>query len=249
MHLLNCVLIKKREGVCKMKKILGFLMAVMVIVVAIVAIIVVLKISEGPTTKLTLTPIPITTETKVVEVKTEPQINRNGIPIEVLMAPEVQIKLRDEPGTTNAKRAAEIANGTVLQPGDIFSYNKIVGERTKERGFITGSLPMKDKNGDTIYVDSVGSGVCRLSVALATTVSRTGLKQIEKTPHEFVPYYFETNKDQRLVDATVYWGNGPEPLIDNKFQNNKNFDIKIKCDVSSESILHVSFWKLIYPNN
>jgi len=182
---------------------------------------------------------PPSTTTPAPEIKAK-------IPKLELMAPTVTIKLRNEPGTVNARRAAQIVNETILKPGEIFSYNKIVGERTLEKGFVVGSLPIKDVDGTIKNIKSVGSGICRLSVGLATAAKKNNLQQIEITRHEFTPYYFETNKDQNLVDATIYWGNGTEPLIDNKFKNNKNFDIQIKCDVDSDSILHVSFYKLIY---
>lgn len=220
-------------------------MTVMVIVVTIVAIIVVLKVLEEPTTiKLTVTPVPITTETKVVEVNIEPQINRNGIPTEVLMAPEVQIKLRDEPGTVNARRAAEILDKYVLKSGETFSYNTVVAPRTEANGFVYGSMPITI-NGKEEITEVVSSGVCRLVVGLATAVKRVGLKQIEITPHEYTPYYFATNPDQHLIDATVYMDGN----IDNKFKNNKDHDIRIKCNVDKNCVLHVSFYKLIYPNN
>jgi vancomycin resistance protein YoaR len=191
------------------------------------------------------TPDPEPVQVPVVEVKTPtPTINRTGTPREILMAPEVQIKLKEEPGTVNARRAAEILNGYVLKSGEIFSYNTVVAPRTEANGFVYGGMPVKIDGVETI-VSTLASGACRVVVGVATEVKRTGLEQLLITPHEYTPYYFAANPDQHLVDATVYTDGG----VDYTFRNNKDFDIRIRCSVDKEPVLHVSFYKLIYPNN
>ena len=184
------------------------------------------KETPTPTPKTTATPAPTVTPKSKVKLE---------------LISSVSIKLRKEPGTVNAQVAAKIVNGYILKSGKIFSYNGVVGERTLAKGFIVGTLPITDKNGKKVIIKSVGSGVCRLSVGLATAAKRASLKQVEIKAHEFTPYYFYTNKG--LVDATVYW----DSKIDNKFQNIKDYDIKIICSVDTKSVLRVSFYKIIYP--
>lgn len=174
-----------------------------------------------PTTKPTPTPIARVT----------------SVPANAELISSAKIVLRKEPGTTNAGVAAKIANGYILKAGETFSYNGVVGERTLEKGFIWGTLPITDANGNEVIIKSVGSGVCRLSVGLATAAKGAGLQQIEITAHQHTPWYFSNNKG--LVDATVYWDGG----IDNKFKNNTANDILIQCDVTNY-VLHVNFYKL-----
>ncbi|GEM_PF-3870135 len=151
-----------------------------------------------------------------------------------------QIILPNEVGTYNAGVAANILDGYILESGKVFSYNQVIGKRTADKGYKYGNMPVTDANGNQKMISSLGSGVCRLSVALATTVKNTGLKQIEITRHTYTPGYFNS-KNPGLVDATVYW-----PSTDNKFQNTMPYDIKIKSWLDEEYILHVEFVKLDY---
>jgi vancomycin resistance protein YoaR len=202
------------------------------------------KILEpSPSPSLNPKPSPSPTEKAKASLKPSPTpkiVEKTEIPkTKSELISSVTIQLKNEPGTVNARVAAKIVNGYILKSGEIFSYNKVVGERTTDKGFITGSLPIKKINGEQEIIDSVGSGVCRLSVGLATAAKRAGLKQIEIWPHQYTPSYFNS-KNPNLVDATVYW----ESNLDNKFKNNKEYDIKIVCDVDKNSALHVSFYKL-----
>ena len=186
-----------------------------------------IKPTATPTAKPTAKPIPAATTARATSV-----------PANAKLITTVKIALRKEPGTTNAGVAAKIVNGYVLKAGEIFSYNGVVGERTTEKGFVVGTMPITDANGNEVEIRTVGSGVCRLSVGLATAAKEAGLKQIEITRHTYEPWYFKANPESNLVDATVLW-----PNTDNKFKNTKTYDILIKCDVTNY-VLHVNFYEL-----
>ncbi|MEI6237791.1 MAG: VanW family protein [Candidatus Saccharibacteria bacterium] len=241
------------------KKLVFFTFCILSALILVVAILAIADISEKEATRketkqvTTETPVPAisVTASSTSQPMTVPKPTAKpkptplaliakvtSVPANAELISSAKIVLRDEPGTTNAAVAAKIVNGYILRAGETFSYNGVVGERTLEKGFIWGTLPIKDANGNEVIIKSVGSGVCRLSVGLATAAKGAGLRQIEITAHQYIPWYFSNNKG--LVDATVYW----DSKIDNKFKNTKDYNILIQCNVA-DYILHVNFYKLV----
>lgn len=148
-------------------------------------------------------------------------------------------------GTYNAGLAASIINGHVVKPGEIFSFNEVVGRRTEEKGFHKAWMPYYDENHDLQWEHDFGVGICRCSDVLETVRKLSVLKSIEIHPHDITPAYFSYNPG--LADATIYWGS-----CDNKFQNNRDYDIKIKSWLYSRQgdtkyqYLYIEFDKLTY---
>lgn len=153
----------------------------------------------------------------------------------------VKIQLQDAPETTNSGIAANIVNGFILKPGETFSYNAVVGERTQDKGYVDGIMPVTGTNGNKENKTTLASGVCRLAVALATTASRAGLELVSIEPHKYTPYYVKL--DPSLIDSTVYW-----PNTDSKFRNNKDYSIQIDCGIDQNFALNANFYKLIYSD-
>jgi len=115
----------------------------------------------------------------------------------------------------NVRLSGEAVNGTILNDGDVFDYNQVVGKRTTERGFGTASTYV---NGET--VDTVGGGICQTSSTIYLAALLANLEIVERYAHRFYPGYITMG-----MDATVSWG-GPEF----RFQNNTGYPIRI--DVS-----------------
>ena len=182
-------------------------------------------------------------ETPPVAVVTTPKVEpapKPKIPTDKKEIAFTKIQLPDQPGTFNAKVAAKILNGHIVKSGEIFSYNKVIGERTSDKGFIPGTMPITDTNGNQIMVTEIGSGVCRVAVWAATQTKKCGLETIEITHHKYTPQYILENPG--LVDATVFWDN----KIDYKFKNTKPYDILIQCEVTDDCVLQGYFYQLIY---
>lgn len=119
--------------------------------------------------------------------------------------------------STNLRLASDKINGTVLLPGEEFSYNKIVGERTIEAGYKDAAI----YSGGQV-VDGLGGGICQISSTLYNAVVQANLEIIERSNHYFKTSYVEAGKD-----ATVVYGQ-----IDFRFKNNRNYPIKIVSTVS-----------------
>lgn len=114
---------------------------------------------------------------------------------------------------TNVKLACEAINGTVLMPGEEFSFNEVVGQRTEAKGYQAAAAY---SNGEV--VQEIGGGVCQVSTTLYNAVLRAGLKTTVRRSHTYEPSYVTPGQD-----ATVSYG-GP----DYKFMNNSNTAIGIR---------------------
>lgn len=99
----------------------------------------------------------------------------------------------------NIQLACQTLNGTIIRPGEEFSYNQVIGQRTVERGFGEAAAYA---NGEV--VQEVGGGVCQLSSTLYNAITESGLKTTYRSPHTFKPTYVTPGQD-----ATVSWG-GPD---------------------------------------
>ena len=90
----------------------------------------------------------------------------------------------------NIKIAANLLNGITVQAYGEFSFNRAVGERTKEAGFHSAKIIV---NGE--YVDGVGGGVCQVSSTLYNAVLKAGLSVTEAHPHSLAVGYVSPSRD------------------------------------------------------
>lgn len=127
--------------------------------------------------------------------------------------------------TTNLKLACEAIDGTVLEPGEVFTFNGIVGERTAERGYKEG----------IVYADGgaseaeVGGGICQVASTIYMCVLLADLEVTEREPHMYTVTYVDMG-----MDATIYWGSR-----DFKFRNTNSTPIMISASVSGGKV-HIS---------
>jgi len=113
---------------------------------------------------------------------------------------------------SNVKLSAASINNYVMNTGDVFSYNEVVGKRTAENGYQAAPAYVK---GET--VDEIGGGICQTSSTLYYACLLGDLEITERYAHRYVPAYILWG-----ADATVSWG-GP----DYKFTNQTPYPIKI----------------------
>lgn len=115
---------------------------------------------------------------------------------------------------SNVKLASASVNGTVLNSGDIFDYNEVVGQRTTSRGYQAAPAYVQ---GET--VDEIGGGVCQPSSTLYLATLKSNLEIVERYAHRYVPAYIPKG-----MDATVSWG-GPNY----RFRNDTDYPVKIQA--------------------
>ncbi len=116
----------------------------------------------------------------------------------------------DSNRNNNISIACQSINGTVLLPGETFSFNTTVGERTIARGYREAGAIASGQ-----LIDEVGGGICQVSSTLFNAVVRANLEIVSRSPHAWPSTY--VNKGE---DATVNW-----PNLDFKFKNNTDTPI------------------------
>jgi len=118
---------------------------------------------------------------------------------------------------TNIGRAAELVNGTVLAPGETFSMNDIVGERTRENGFTEGFVIA-----DGILREDLGGGVSQLATTLFNAMFFAGLEDVEHKPHSFYIDRYPVGRE-----ATVAWG-----VLDLRFKNDTDHGVLVQAFIN-----------------
>lgn len=122
---------------------------------------------------------------------------------------------------TNIHLFADIVDGAIVLPGEEFSLNEHVGERTRDRGFrLDGTIV----NGE--LVDTVGGGVSQFATTFYNAVFWGGYKDITHSPHS---YYFSRYPEG--IEATISW---PAPNL--VFRNDTEAAVLIKTAYTDTSI-------------
>jgi len=158
---------------------------------------------------------------------------RDGLPVKVelpfmkLLA-ESSMPAGSDPGSVNMVRAAELVNGTVIPPGGEFSFNKVVGPRTRERGFVESVSIFGDKR-----IPDVGGGVCRTATLLHLAVEKAGLIVTERHNHGLPVGYAAQGED-----VAVAW-----ELLDYRFRNNAKCNILVQAMLEG-SCLKIKLWEI-----
>jgi vancomycin resistance protein YoaR len=126
----------------------------------------------------------------------------------------------------NVQLMADYIDGTIVRPGQAFSFNESVGPRTPERGFREGQMII-----GSLLLPAIGGGVCQTATTLFNNAFELGLPIVERHNHSFYISHYPLGRD-----ATVSWG-GP----DFAFRNDLKTGILIKTSYTS-STLTFSFY-------
>jgi vancomycin resistance protein YoaR len=113
----------------------------------------------------------------------------------------------------NIGRAAELVDGTLLLPGETFSLNGTVGERTAANGFTKGFVI---SNG--IFKEDYGGGVSQVATTTFNAAFFAGLEDVEHKPHSFYIDRYPVGRE-----ATVAW-----PTVDLRFRNDTDHGVLIE---------------------
>jgi len=137
-------------------------------------------------------------------------------------------------GTTsrlgNIRIAARHINGTLLKPGDVFSYNKIVGPRDEDEGYREAPILVQGRH-DT----GIAGGICQTSGTLFNAVLASGLKIVERSNHSTPIGYLPVG-----LDATVSYGS-----LDLKFRNDTTAPVYVAATLNGRSLTFSIFGKKV----
>lgn len=121
----------------------------------------------------------------------------------------------------NIDLAIEEINKITIQPGEVFSFNDVVGPRTQARGFQKALIIIKKEK-----VMGYGGGICQVSTTIYNAALGAGLEIVERHQHDNEIGYVELGDD-----ATVSYGS-----LDLKIKNNKDIPIKFRAGVGENTI-------------
>ena len=133
---------------------------------------------------------------------------------------------------TNIGRAAQLINGTLLKPGETFSLNKVVGERTRAHGVTEGTIISGGK-----FRLELGGGVSQSATTTYNAMFFAGLEDVEHQPHTLYIDRYPAGRE-----ATVAW-----PSLDLKFRNNTKFGVlvqaeRVRARPGTEGSITVKMW-------
>ncbi len=114
--------------------------------------------------------------------------------------------------------AARALDGTVIEPGQTFSFNAKVGPRTGSRGFVPASSYLGGSR-----VSSEGGGICLVSSCLYQTALLSGLTIKERAAHTTCVRSVPPG-----LDATVWYGKADLKLV-----NNYKQPVQIRCQTEN----------------
>ena len=120
----------------------------------------------------------------------------------------------------NVHLLGDYLDGTLLEPGETFSFNEVVGPRTPERGFLEGQMIFAG-----VLIPSIGGGVCQTATTVFNAAFEAGLPIAERVNHSFYISHYPMGRD-----ATVSWG-GPDLV----FTNDLDHAILVEADYTDET--------------
>lgn len=126
----------------------------------------------------------------------------------------------------NIEITASRINGTLLRPGQIFNYYRVVGPYTAANGYGWGRAFLGDR-----IVPSVGGGVCQGASTLYAAVLRTGLRVLERHQHGLQVPYLPPGEDATVSGSSLNF----------RFQNNTAHPVLIQASASDRHY-HVTIW-------
>ncbi|MDC3425870.1 VanW family protein [Aquibacillus sp. 3ASR75-11] len=133
-------------------------------------------------------------------------------------------KTGNEERSHNITLATEAINNYVVFPGETFSFNKVVGKRTKEKGYLPAPVIVKGE-----IAEDVGGGICQVSSTLYNAVDQAGMEIVQRYSHSKSVPYVPPGRD-----ATVSWY-GPDFKFKNKYK--KPILIRAKAEQGKMSVI------------
>ncbi|RBW69797.1 VanW family protein [Bacillus taeanensis] len=139
---------------------------------------------------------------------------------------------RNKNRSHNISLAAKAIDNYVVFPGEVFSFNEVVGKRTKENGYLRAPVIVKGE-----LSQGIGGGICQVSSTLFNAVDSAGAEIVERYSHSRSVPYVPPGRD-----ATVSWY-GPDFRFQNKYNQPiliraKAFEGKVFINIYSSDVLN-----------
>jgi vancomycin resistance protein YoaR len=132
----------------------------------------------------------------------------------------------NESRSHNIRTACEKISQKLLLHGQVFSMDKMLGERTEKNGYRTAKVIVGNE-----LVDGLGGGICQVTSTAYNAVLLSGLEVVERRNHSIPLSYIDMGRD-----ATISYG-----YIDFRFKNNSGYAVVIEAEASGGRV-YVSIW-------
>lgn len=130
----------------------------------------------------------------------------------------------------NVRVSAEYINGSILFPGEEFSFNQKCSPYTEDNGYGKATAYINGLSKDT-----VAGGICQASSTLYWASLKANLETVERYAHRYEPSYVNGG-----LDATVYGDYGESGSLDFRFRNDTDYPIKIEAAMDSKNYILVT---------
>ncbi len=122
----------------------------------------------------------------------------------------------------NATLAAKRVNGTILQPGELWSFNEAVGPWVRSEGYVRAPVSYGG-----ILVPAWGGGVCQTSTTLYNAALLAGLEVVERHAHTIAPSYIPSGRDAAVAQG----------IADLKLRNPYPFPCRVQFTVARSRLV------------
>lgn len=160
-------------------------------------------------------------ETYSSNIKTDMQVEQPTYTIEDLKKNLVLISMYTTyssntwAGNMNMMVAMESMNGSIIKPGEVFSFNEKTGNSNlAENGYYSAGVIVNGKS-----AEGIGGGICQAATTIYNAAIRAGMTVVEREPHTWPSVYVPVG-----VDAAIDYGN-----IDMKFRNDTDHEVYLIC--------------------
>lgn len=137
-------------------------------------------------------------------------------------------------GTNNMEVSLKACNGSIIEPDEVWSFNKCTGDSNlEENGYLPAHVISDGK-----LVDGIGGGLCQSSSTIYNAAIRANMDIEERSNHKWASTYVPTG-----LDATIDY-----PGLDLKLKNPTDYQMFIECKVYDGNVLTVSIWGYKSPN-
>lgn len=151
----------------------------------------------------------------------EPSAETSEEGMELIASYQAISQSTNENRVENIRLAAEAIDGIVIEPGETFSFNDIVGDTEHDERYLMAPIISDDQT-----IDGRGGGICQVSTALYIAALKADLDVVERHAHTLVSDYSPVG-----LDATLAYG-----LLDLKLQNNSTYPMKIEARALGQSV-------------
>ncbi|MBQ2062659.1 MAG: VanW family protein, partial [Oscillospiraceae bacterium] len=134
----------------------------------------------------------------------------------------------------NVRKAAMSVNGKILNSGEVFSYNAVVGDPSEANGYFPAPAYVGGKT-----VDVFGGGVCQVASTTYYASLLSNLQIVDRSAHQYAPSYITFG-----CDATTFY-----PYTDFKFRNNTDYPIRVEATYTNNNTVTIRIYGTKTNNN